>query len=143
MLLKKIYNDFIPKRQNKYWIRYINKRDDGYHNISSVFYPVMSLLIFLRLKNQMILFLHLQNKKIDNNNICVKAFNLFKITLVFLMSIYIYISGFLFVQDLGGGSSDASFTLKMLNDLFNLKISNSIKVLCFNDWCRLSFFYRK
>ena len=102
----------------------LSKRDDGYHNISSVFYPVMSLTDILEIKKSNDFIFTSSGKKIDNNNICVKAFNLFKKEFD-ISNVKIHLHKRIPIYSgLGGGSSDASFTLKMLNDLFNLNLTN-------------------
>tara|TARA_Y100001954_G_C15739945_1_gene567848 strand:- start:596 stop:1339 length:744 start_codon:yes stop_codon:yes gene_type:complete len=101
----------------------LSKRDDGYHNICSVFYPVMSLTDVLEIKKSNDFIFTSSGKKINNNNICVKAFNLFKKEFD-ISNVHIHLHKRIPIcSGLGGGSSDASFTLKMLNDLFNLNLS--------------------
>jgi 4-diphosphocytidyl-2-C-methyl-D-erythritol kinase len=102
----------------------LNRRDDGYHNISSIFYPVMSFTDILEIKKSNNFLFSSSGKKIINNNICVKAFNLFKKEFD-IPNVKIHLHKRIPIcSGLGGGSSDASFTLKMLNDLFNLNLTH-------------------
>ena len=102
----------------------LNRRNDGYHNISSVFYPVMSLTDILEIKKSNYFMFTSSGIKIMDNNICVKAFNLFKKEFeISNVKIHLHKRIPIFAG-LGGGSSDASFTLMMLNELFNLNLTN-------------------
>ena len=101
----------------------LDRRDDGYHNISSVFYPVMSLTDILEIKTSTDFIFTSSGININNNNICVKAFNLFKKEFD-IPNVKIHLHKRIPIcAGLGGGSSDASFTLKMLNDIFNLNLT--------------------
>ena len=98
----------------------LSKRDDGYHNISSVFYPVMSLTDILEIKKSNDFIFTSSGKKIDNNNICVKAFNLFKKEFD-ISNVKIHLHKRIPIYSgLGGGSSDASFTIIKFNSLESL-----------------------
>lgn len=101
----------------------LDRRDDGYHNISSVFYPVMSLTDILEIKTSSDFIFTSSGKNIKNDNICVEAFNLFKKEFN-IPNVKIHLHKRIPIcAGLGGGSSDASFTLKMLNDMFNLNLT--------------------
>ncbi len=110
----------------------ISKRSDGYHDIETIFYPVPlndSLEIIENkqtLKNPGFPFfssgLTIPGK--PASNICVKAYRLLKQDFPDLPNVQIHLhkvipSG----AGLGGGSSDAAFALKLLNQLFNLGLS--------------------
>ena len=101
------------------------KRDDGFHDIESVFYPVPfcdALEIVPADKfsfevDGLLVTTH------PEDNICVKAYRLLEKELK-LPPVKIFLlkkipSG----AGLGGGSADASFTLKILNDVFDLKLT--------------------
>jgi 4-diphosphocytidyl-2-C-methyl-D-erythritol kinase len=103
------------------------KRPDGFHNLESVFYPVpfTDALEIIPSSKRNFSFLSEGIKVTENaeDNLCVKAFQLLKKDYD-LPSVEMFLlkklpSG----AGLGGGSSNASFTLKMLNELFELKIS--------------------
>jgi 4-diphosphocytidyl-2-C-methyl-D-erythritol kinase len=106
----------------------LNKRCDGYHNIHSIFYPVTGYFDCIEIVESDSFQLINSGISIsgnDKDNLCYKAyeilkkdFNLPDITIRLLKRIP---TG----AGLGGGSSNASSTLKLLNDLFDLKLDNT------------------
>jgi 4-diphosphocytidyl-2-C-methyl-D-erythritol kinase len=104
----------------------INRRTDGFHDIESVFYPVPwnDILEIIPSEREEFIF---EGTKIDctlNDNLCYKAYQLIKDDYK-IPSIKLYLyknipSG----AGLGGGSSDAAFTLQTLNSLFSLGLSD-------------------
>jgi len=103
------------------------KRNDGFHNIETVFYPVMLTDMLELLKTDKndteieLLGCAIDGKKEDN--LCLKAFNLIK-KKYDLGPVKIVLSKKIpHGAGLGGGSADAAFTLKMLSDFFQLNIS--------------------
>lgn len=105
-----------------------DKRPDGYHNIESVLYPVPlcdELGIIIADDNQFsFVSTGLDIGCADADNLCVKAYKLlgdrFDLPAVKMKLNKIIPSG----AGLGGGSSDAAFTLSMLNNIFNLGMDN-------------------
>jgi len=103
------------------------KRADGFHNIETVFHPIpiYDILEFVENKTTKIKFLA-SGIDIDSpieKNLVVKAYNLLNNEFN-LPGIDIHLhKNIPFGAGLGGGSSDASFMLKMLNTYFNLNIS--------------------
>ena len=109
----------------------VNRRPDGYHNLETVFYPVNGLFDAMEVTkadasiNAYTLQLH--GNSIDcepEKNLVVKAYQLFIKQFNSLPSIDIHLikhipSG----AGLGGGSSDAAFMLKLLNDMFEKHLS--------------------
>ena len=106
----------------------INKRQDGFHNIETVFYPI-TLCDILTVEPAVAGKFEFSCEGVmpcsnPNDNLCCKAFRLLDAdfnlppTNIHLQKVIPVGAG------LGGGSSDATFTLKALNDLYNLKISN-------------------
>ncbi len=101
------------------------KRQDGYHNIESIFYPVKlydSLEIIIS-KNKT----NIQTSGIKisgDSNLCITAYNLLKNDFD-LPPVQIHLHKQIPVgAGLGGGSSDATFTIKLLNKLFSLDFSD-------------------
>ncbi len=107
----------------------LNKRNDGFHDIESVFYPIPLYDI--------IEFSIIDNKKTDYNftnsglqvdskpadNLCIKSYLLLK-KKHNLPPLNIHLHKVIpFGAGLGGGSSNAAFILKALNDFFKLDIS--------------------
>ena len=106
------------------------KRPDGYHNLETVFYPVAledALEIRTNPEAQQKFTLHQHGMEIagnPENNLVVKAYLLldkeFHLPPVEI-HLYKHIpSG----AGLGGGSSDAAFMLKLLNEHYNLQLSD-------------------
>lgn len=105
------------------------KRDDGFHNLETVFYPVAFKdaleLVSNTNKNTDIEFTG-TGLLVDGNssdNLCVKAYHLLKKDFAQLPAIKVHLHKAIPMgAGLGGGSADAAFMLKLLNDKFNLNI---------------------
>jgi 4-diphosphocytidyl-2-C-methyl-D-erythritol kinase len=103
----------------------VKKRADGYHDLETVFYP---LLLSDRLTFQKSVKLELHsNSVILNNledNLVAKAIRLIEKKLGIRIHVKIFIEKIIPIGGgLGGGSSNAAITLKAINKLFNLKLS--------------------
>jgi 4-diphosphocytidyl-2-C-methyl-D-erythritol kinase len=106
-------------------LRVINKREDGYHNIETCFFPVQwkDILEIIPAEKTSI---HLTGIEIPgdvNSNIVLKAYELLKkdfsidpVT-IHLHKIIPHGAG------LGGGSSDGAYALRLLNVIFGLNLS--------------------
>lgn len=114
-------------------LRITNKRDDGYHNLDTIFYP-LPLHDALELINGQE-FSFAQSGIIiegnSNDNLVIKAYQLLKRDYPSIAPIQIHLlkkipTG----AGLGGGSADASFMLMMLNKHFQLNISKE-KILAY------------
>ena len=112
----------------------VGKRPDGYHDLETIFLPVDSLRDELEItkvesgKWKVESSIAQEGITLDNapeDNLCMKAWRLlheeFDIPTV---SIRLK-KGIPFGAGLGGGSSDAAFTLKMLNEMFALRLTDS------------------
>ena len=103
----------------------VEKRKDGFHNIETCFYPVPRTGILEGIKANEFAFTTsgLTVAGDVNDNLCVKAYNLiandFKVSSVKIHLHKILPMG----AGVGGGSADAAFTLRMLNSLFELNLS--------------------
>jgi 4-diphosphocytidyl-2-C-methyl-D-erythritol kinase len=103
----------------------ISKREDGYHNIETVFFPVTGLTDILEIvESDRFLFtptgIHVDSATEDN--LCVKAYRILEKDYG-LPPVSIYLHKIIPLgAGLGGGSSDASFTLAILNRIFDLDI---------------------
>lgn len=106
-------------------LRILAKRSDGYHDIETGFYPLpwSDVLEFLPATSFSFEQSGLTIPGSPNENLCVKAYNLllhdFRLPPVqgHLHKIVPMGAG------LGGGSADAAFTLRLLNDLFSLELT--------------------
>jgi 4-diphosphocytidyl-2-C-methyl-D-erythritol kinase len=105
----------------------VSKRNDGYHNIETVFYPVHDLTDILEIvESEQFSFtqtgIHIDSATEDN--LCVKAYRILEKEYD-LPPVSIYLHKTIpFGAGLGGGSSDASSSLVILNTIFDLHISS-------------------
>lgn len=108
----------------------VSKREDGYHNLETVFYPI-PLCDVLEIKevdnaSHSLCTLLTEGNELDCNaqdNLIVKAYNLIAKDYK-LPSVKVSLEKRIPSQaGLGGGSSDAAFMIKLLNAQFNLNIS--------------------
>lgn len=102
----------------------VSKRDDGYHNLETIFYPV-KLADALELVHADLTEFSSSGIEIDGkpeNNLVFKAYQLLQQDFD-LPPVKLHLHKVIpFGAGLGGGSADAAFTLKMLNDYFKLEI---------------------
>jgi 4-diphosphocytidyl-2-C-methyl-D-erythritol kinase len=108
-----------------------SKRTDGYHNLETVFYPiplkdVLEVVTTSNDKASEGCNLYLYGNKVEgdvNDNLVVKAYRLLRKDYTMpSVDIHLYKkipSG----AGLGGGSADAAYMLRLLNELFELNIS--------------------
>ncbi|MBC8112680.1 MAG: 4-(cytidine 5'-diphospho)-2-C-methyl-D-erythritol kinase, partial [Verrucomicrobia bacterium] len=101
------------------------KRADGFHNLESVFYPVAWTDVLEILPAKKLSFQH-SGIEIPGNafeNLCLKAFHLLKNDFP-IDWVHMYLHKVIPIgAGLGGGSADAAFCLKGLNEIFNLQLS--------------------
>lgn len=121
-----------PNAKINLGLHVINKRADGFHTIETVFYPIMFCdMLEIVVSNQ----LSVDSNKVEffsdgikidgsiKDNLVYKAYQLLDNDFDLLP-----IKCFLYKKipmgaGLGGGSSDAAFAIKLLNDVFDLKLS--------------------
>ncbi|NQX97624.1 MAG: 4-(cytidine 5'-diphospho)-2-C-methyl-D-erythritol kinase [Flavobacteriales bacterium] len=115
-----------PNAKINIGLNIVEKREDGFHNIESVFYPVMDLFDVLEVvENEQLEFtssgIEIPGSKVSN--LCVKAFQLIA-TDYNIPFVKIHLHKVIPIgAGLGGGSADAAFMLKVLNDLFELNLT--------------------
>lgn len=109
----------------------LEKRNDGFHNLETVFYPIniTDALEIIQSKHHAteIQFttsgLIVDGKTTDN--ICVKAYHLLRSDFPQIACIKMHLHKAIPLgAGLGGGSANGAFTLKMLNNIFQLNISD-------------------
>jgi 4-diphosphocytidyl-2-C-methyl-D-erythritol kinase len=117
-----------PNAKINLGLNVVERRADGYHNIETFFYPIElcdALEIVPSRQNGEVTF-YPSGIKIDGDaekNLVVKAYHALK-SHINLPSVEIYLHKRIpFGAGLGGGSSDAAFALKMLNDLCGSPLS--------------------
>jgi 4-diphosphocytidyl-2-C-methyl-D-erythritol kinase len=101
----------------------VAKRPDGYHNIESIFYPVPFCDVLEIVPSAQTTFSSsgIEIPGTPDSNLCLKAYQLIKKDFD-IPSVHIRLHKVVPIgAGLGGGSSDAAFTLKMLNEMFELK----------------------
>ncbi len=104
------------------------KRADGFHNLETIFYPVplSDILEFVENENSKSVNFVNSGIQIDGNpetNLCVKAYHLIKQDFdIPFIDIQLH-KTIPFGAGLGGGSADAAFMLKALNEHFKLNLT--------------------
>ena len=113
-----------PNAKINLGLNVLEKRADGYHKVSSVFYPVREVFDILEIIPSNIFSFDSSGVTISGEgNICVQAYDLLKAEFG-INSVKIHLHKQIPIgAGLGGGSADGSFTLIALNKLFNLKLS--------------------
>ena len=102
----------------------LSKRADGYHNLETCFYPLPWHDVLEVIPAETFLFTSTGNvvEGKPEDNLCVRAYRLlkeeFELDPVNIHLHKIIPSG----AGLGGGSSDAAYTLRLLNDIFSLNL---------------------
>lgn len=116
-----------PNSKINFGLYIVAKRNDGYHNIESILWPVpwRDILEVVPAPDGKFQFTQtgIPLQITDENNLVVKVW-IFMQERFDLSPVHIYLhktipSG----AGLGGGSSDAAYTIKALNSLFSLKLS--------------------
>lgn len=109
-------------------LQVLEKRDDGYHNLQTVFYPLPfnDVLEIVKNSKDEIEFtatgIPVDGKAEDN--LCIKAYQLLKKRYPQLPFVKIHLHKAIPLgAGLGGGSANAAFMLKLLNETFQLGIS--------------------
>lgn len=118
-----------PNAKINLGLNVVAKRKDGYHDLETIFVPI-------DLKDVLEIIPHPQkNAKLEftssglniigdiNENLCIRAYQLLKKDFD-LPAIKMHLHKAIPMgAGLGGGSADGAFTLKMLNEIFELKLS--------------------
>jgi len=116
---------FLPNAKINLGLNILRKREDGYHDISSIFYPVKECVDILEIvKSEKFEFTKSGIEIPEGENLCEKAWKLLYNDFgIGNVKIHLY-KQIAIGAGLGGGSADASFTLKVLNELFEMKLTN-------------------
>ena len=114
-----------PNAKINIGLNIIGKRDDGYHDLESCFYPIRWNDILEIVKSDVLEFkctgLPISGDKIDN--LCLKAYSLLANDHT-IGPVNIHLHKVIPMgAGLGGGSSNGAFTLVLVNDLFKLNLS--------------------
>ena len=110
----------------------VRKREDGYHELETIFYPVplkdsLELIIDTDSSKKGIEFTQsgIEVKGEQNDNLCVKAYNILAADFPNIPAVKVHLHKAIPMgAGLGGGSADAAFMLKLLNEKCNLSITD-------------------
>lgn len=141
-------NDLFPNCKINLGLQILNKREDGYHNLATVFYPLPlkdalevvrrddgktlsgvegSTGVIERSRENDITFSStgLPIAGDTTNNLCVKAYNLLQKDFPSLPPMLMHLHKAIPMgAGLGGGSADGAFALKLLNEKFQLGLTD-------------------
>ena len=120
------FNAFITAKINL-GLQIVRKREDGYHDLQTVFYPTSFYHDIMTLTPCSSEFEFELESEEDlgpsDNNLCVKAFRLLQQDYG-IEGVHLYLDkGIPTGAGLGGGSADAAFSLKLLVDAFQLPVT--------------------
>ena len=115
-----------PNAKINLGLNIISKRSDGYHDLESIFYPIPIREAVEIIENEDFEFsnsgLVIEGDK--QNNLCLKAYHLLRKDFPHLPAVQMHLHKAIPMgAGLGGGSADGAFTLKLLNEKFDLSLS--------------------
>lgn len=116
-----------PNAKINLGLNIVSKRNDGYHNLETIFYPLMIKdALEIIIKDGLHADVLIQSGiVVDGNaedNLVMKSLRLMRSKYEIPPIEVHLLKGIPFGAGLGGGSADASFMLKLLNDTFGLMI---------------------
>lgn len=115
-----------PNAKINIGLNVLNRRPDGYHNLETIFYPItikdaLEIVIADKLSFQST---GLQIPGSIDDNLCIKAYGLIRKDFE-LPPVKIHLHKHIPVgAGLGGGSADAAFFIKLLNQTFDLGLTD-------------------
>ena len=114
-----------PNAKINLGLHILAKRPDGYHDLETCMYPIPWYDVLEIVPAASFSFVQTGlNIPSNDNNICISAYHLIKERYdIAPVSIHLH-KVIPMGAGLGGGSADAAFTLKMLNELFSLKLNS-------------------
>ena len=117
-----------PNAKINLGLNIVEKRPDGYHNIETVFYPIGLSDVLEVLPSDSCTDYSFSSAGIaidgdPEDNLIVKAYHLLRSGCQFPAVDISLVKQIPFGAGLGGGSSDAAFMLKALNQMFDLKFT--------------------
>ena len=116
-----------PNAKINLGLQVTGKRSDGYHNIETVFYPVQwrEALEIIPSRDFKMTHSGIEIDIASENNLCARVWQLmhdkYKIPPVHIHLHKVIPMG----AGLGGGSSDAAFTIKIINNIFQLNLEDN------------------
>lgn len=119
-----------PNAKINLGLRVIEKRNDGFHNLETLFVPVYDFTDILEIVESKSLYIkhyglpYSLPENDSEKDLCIRAYKLLNEDFgIPPVGIHLY-KKIPVGAGLGGGSADAAFTLKTLNSLFRLNLSN-------------------
>lgn len=117
-----------PNAKINIGLNVVEKRPDGYHNIETIFYPIGLSDVLEVVPSETCTDYSFSASGIPimgdpEDNLIVKAYHLLRSKYEFPAVDISLIKQIPFGAGLGGGSADAAFMLKSLNEMFELKLS--------------------
>lgn len=114
-----------PNAKINIGLHILRKRNDNFHDLETLFYPIEWTDVLEVIEEKSLHFtasgLFIPPDK--NDNLCLRAYHLLKKDFD-LPAVHIFLHKIIPTgAGLGGGSSDASFTLKVLNEVFNIGLT--------------------
>lgn len=111
-------------------LQVIARRDDGFHEIATVFYPLpLSDVLEIVTSKETTPSLHLSGNPVPGNpddNLCMKAYRMLRHDFEAIPAVHMYLHKVIPAgAGLGGGSSDAAATLRLLNAKYGLGLSDT------------------
>lgn len=116
-----------PNAKINIGLRITEKRNDGYHNIESIFYPIplCDALEIVPSKEFLFTTSGLEIEGNTENNLCVKAYHMMCSDFAAIQPVHMHLRKQVPMgAGLGGGSADGAFVIRMLNDFFQLGLAN-------------------
>jgi 4-diphosphocytidyl-2-C-methyl-D-erythritol kinase len=121
---------YFPNAKINLGLRVTSKREDGFHNLDTVFFPVplhdvLEVITPSTGSAETLTFTHsgIPIPGDESSNLCIKAYYLLKNDYPDLPSILLHLhKNIPMGAGLGGGSSDGAFMLKLMNDKYRLGI---------------------
>ena len=115
-----------PNAKINIGLNIINRRDDGYHNLETVFYPInikdaLEIVVAEKLSFESS---GLEIPGRTEDNLCIKGYHLLKKDFD-LPPVKIHLHKNIPIgAGLGGGSADAAFFIRLINQNFNLRMTD-------------------
>jgi 4-diphosphocytidyl-2-C-methyl-D-erythritol kinase len=127
---------FFPNCKINLGLNIIRKREDGYHDLETVFYPIGLKDVLEGIKSEVSSLVPGTRDGVEftssglpvagemNDNLCVKAYHLVKKDFSLLPGIQMHLHKIIPMgAGLGGGSADGAFALILINELCGLNLS--------------------
>lgn len=105
----------------------IEKRPDGYHNLETIFYPIQltDTVELVDADETTCVTKGIEIPGNDEDNICLKAFKRLQYEFDLPHQQIILLKNIPVGAGLGGGSADAAFLIKLVNEKFNLNLTSA------------------